>query len=65
MQFRIDSDISRDGIYSGIFYPQSDSEYTVNILAKPTVGYFNQDKLIQSNQSKGNIMILCHLIFMK
>ena len=45
-----DADIAKDGIYGGIYYPRSDGEYTINILAAPQSDDEIVDRILESDQ---------------
>lgn len=56
-----DSDISRDGIYSGLFYPTTDGTYTANIHAFSKDSVTRSERLLTSNQ--GTMSLETCLVF--
>ena len=52
--FLIAADIAKDGIYGGIFYPSTDGDYVINILAEEKGSNLRSnfyDRLLQTDQS--------------
>lgn len=47
-----DPDISKDGIYSGIFYPDTDGNYKVNLYAVHGASVKEGGRLLSPDQSK-------------
>jgi hypothetical protein len=52
-----DSDISKDGIYSGIFYPEANGIYEVDFHAVHGSSAKGSNRLLNSDQSKFQILV--------